>query len=156
MHTSYSYNICILRILYYYVLCVLYYICNEAQQNLRARLESRKSGLNPPPPHTHHHHQYSSTDRSKAAFLLWFLTVVCSCCPYLYFGSPIMWVSLGSWMTTCLGKSCSFDLPRVSFVNCCAFMYFLFISLLVWGQDMGSDCGSSWSLLIVLLYLSSS
>ena len=22
--------------------------------------------------------------------LLWFLTVTCSCCPYLYFGSPIM------------------------------------------------------------------
>ena len=30
-----GYNICILRILYYCVLCVLYYICNEAQQNLR-------------------------------------------------------------------------------------------------------------------------
>ena len=34
-------------------------------------------------------------------------------------------------MTTCLGKSCSFDLPRVPFVNCCAFMYFVVISLLV-------------------------
>ena len=22
--------------------------------------------------------------------LLWFLTVTCSCCPYLYFGSPVM------------------------------------------------------------------
>ena len=30
-----GYNICILRILYYCVLCVLYYICNEAQKNLR-------------------------------------------------------------------------------------------------------------------------
>ena len=33
-------------------------------------------------------------------------------------------------MTTCLGKSCSFGLPRVPFVNCCQFMY-LIISLLV-------------------------
>ena len=33
-------------------------------------------------------------------------------------------------MTTCLGKSCSFGLPRVPFVNCCQFMYFV-ISLLV-------------------------
>ena len=30
----------------------------------------------------------------------------------------------------CLGKSCSFGLPRVSFVNCCQFMY-LIISHLV-------------------------
>ena len=62
--------------------------------------------------------------------LLWFLTVTCSCCPYLYFGLPIMWVTyLGSWMTTCLGKNCSFGWPRVPFVNC-QFMY-LVISLLV-------------------------
>ena len=33
-------------------------------------------------------------------------------------------------MTTCLGKSCSFGLPRVPFVNCCQFMY-LVISLLI-------------------------
>ena len=26
-------------------------------------------------------------------------------------------------MTTCLGKSCTFGLPRVPFVNCCQFMY---------------------------------
>ena len=26
-------------------------------------------------------------------------------------------------MTTCLGKSCSFGLPCVPFVNCCQFMY---------------------------------
>ena len=32
-------------------------------------------------------------------------------------------------MTICLGKSCSFGLPRVPFVNCCQFMY-LVISLL--------------------------
>ena len=31
-------------------------------------------------------------------------------------------------MNTCLGKSCSFGLPRVPFVNCCQFMY-LVISL---------------------------
>ena len=61
-------------------------------------------------------------------------------CPYLYFGSPIMWVTyLGSWMTTWLGKSSSFGLPRVPFVNRCEFMY-LVTSHLFWGQDMGSDC----------------
>ena len=46
----------------------------------------RKTGLRPPP-------QYSNTDRSKAVLLLWFLTVTCSCCPYLYFGSTIMLVT---------------------------------------------------------------
>ena len=30
--------------------------------------------------------------QSKFKLLLWFLTVTCSSCPYLYFGSPIMWV----------------------------------------------------------------
>ena len=33
---------------------------------------------------------YFNTDRSKAVLLLWFLTVTCSCCPYLYFDSAIM------------------------------------------------------------------
>ena len=33
-------------------------------------------------------------------------------------------------MATCLGKSWSFGLPRVPFVNCCQFMY-LVVSLLV-------------------------
>ena len=37
----------------------------------------------PPPPHTHTH---------RAVLLLWFLTVIGSCCPYLYFGSPIILV----------------------------------------------------------------
>ena len=32
------------------------------------------------------------TDRSKAVLLLWFLTVTCSCCLYLYLGSAIMLV----------------------------------------------------------------
>ena len=31
-------------------------------------------------------------------------------------------------MTTCLGKSCSFGLPRVLFVNCCQFMYLVISS----------------------------
>ena len=39
-------------------------------------------------------------------------------------------------MTTCLGKSCSFGLPRVPFVNCCQFMY-LVISLLVFRAGCG-------------------
>ena len=34
-----------------------------------------------------------NTDRSKAVLLSWFLTVTCSCCPYLYFGSAIMLVT---------------------------------------------------------------
>ena len=90
--------------------------------DLRARLGTRKTGLNP---------QYFNSDRSNAVFLLWFLTVTCSCFSYLYFGSPIMWVAyLGSWMNTFLGKSCSFGLPRMPFVNCCQFMY-LVVSLLV-------------------------
>ena len=93
-------------------------------EKLRARLGTCKIGLSPT--------QYSNTDRSKAILLLWFLTVTGSCCPYLYFGSPIMWVTayLGRWMITCLGKSCPFRLPRLPFVNCCQFM-FLVISLLV-------------------------
>ena len=33
------------------------------------------------------------SDRSKAVLLLWFFTVTCSCCPYLYFGSAIMLVT---------------------------------------------------------------
>ena len=37
--------------------------------------------------------QYFNTDRSKAVLLLWFLTVTCSCCPYLYFGSAVMLVT---------------------------------------------------------------
>ena len=32
---------------------------------------------------------------------------------------------LGSWMTTCVGRSCWFGLPRVPFVNCCEFMYLI-------------------------------
>ena len=39
-------------------------------------------------------------------------------------------------MNTCLGKSCSFGLPRVPFVNYCQFMY-LVISLLV----LRTGCG---------------
>ena len=37
--------------------------------------------------------EYFYTDRSKVVRLLWFLTVTCSCCPYLYFGSAIMLVT---------------------------------------------------------------
>ena len=37
--------------------------------------------------------QYFYTDRSKAVLLLWFLTVTCSWCLYLYFGSAIMLVT---------------------------------------------------------------
>ena len=53
-------------------------------------------------------------------------------------------------MTTCLGKYCSIGLPRVPFINCCQLMY-LVIFFWFWGQDVGSDCVGSWSLLIFLL-----
>ena len=53
-------------------------------------------------------------------FILWFS----------YYVSDIFCKILGSWMTTYLGKSCSFCLPRVPFVNCRQFVY-LVISLLV-------------------------
>ena len=46
---------------------------------------------------------------------------------------------LFSWMTTCLGKSCS---PRVPFVNCCQFMYLvLFLWVLRAGyQNQNQNC----------------
>ena len=75
--------------------------------------------------------------------MLWFI---------YYVSGVFLWI-LGGWMTTCLGKSCSFCLPRVPFVGCRQFVY-LVISLFpfwFWGHDMGSDCISSWSLLILLL-----
>ena len=59
-------------------------VCFKPWQKPRARLGPCKTGLCP---------QYFNTDRSKAVLLLWFLTVTCSCCPYLYFGSAIMLVT---------------------------------------------------------------
>ena len=42
----------------------------------------------------YHIYCYYIHDRSKAVLLLWFLnTATCSCCPFLYFGSPIMLVT---------------------------------------------------------------
>ena len=45
-------------------------------------------------------------------------------------------------MTTCLGKNCSFGLPRMIFVNCYQFMY-LVISLLVLRAGYGWDLNVS-------------
>ena len=42
-------------------------------------------------------------------------------------------------MTTYLGKSCSFGLPRVPFVNLCIKLFPFWSG----GQDVGSDCISS-------------
>ena len=39
-------------------------------------------------------------------------------------------------MTTCLGKSCSFGLPRVLFVNCCHFLYLVISLLVLVGSDV--------------------
>ena len=50
-------------------------------------------------------------------------------------------------MTTCLGKSCSFGLPRVPFVNCCQFMY-LVISLLV----LRAGCGLCLYQFLIIAY----
>ena len=55
---------------------------------------------------------------------------------------------LGNWMTTCLGKSCSFGLPRVPFVNCCQFMC-LVISLLF----LRSGCGIWLYQFLIIAYL---
>ena len=51
-------------------------------------------------------------------------------------------------MTTCLGKSCSFGLPRVPFVNYCQFMY-LVISLLV----LRAGCGIWLNRFLIIAYL---
>ena len=51
-------------------------------------------------------------------------------------------------MTTCLGKSCSFGLPRVPFVNCCQFMY-LVVSLLV----LKAGCGIRLYQFRIIAYL---
>ena len=45
-------------------------------------------------------------------------------------------------MTTCLGKSCSFGLPRVPFVNCCQYMYSVF-SYFPFGFE-----GRMWDLIV--------
>ena len=58
-----------------------------------------------------------------------------------------MWI-LGSWMTACMVKSCSFGLPRVPFVNCCQFMY-LVISLLV----LRAGCGIWLYQFLIIAYL---
>ena len=51
-------------------------------------------------------------------------------------------------MTTYLGKSCSFGLPRVPFVNCGQFMY-LVISLLV----LREGCGICLYQFLIIAYL---
>ena len=57
-------------------------------------------------------------------------------------------------MTTYLGKSCSFCLPRVPFVNCRQFMY-LVIPFWFWGQDSLQQRSGSllgWPLIIESSY----
>ena len=89
-------------------------------------------------------HAYSHANRimifRTTMVVFVFLTVTCSCCPYLYFGSAIMlvtyFVNFRYLNDHYLGKSCSFGSPRVPFVNCRQFMY-LVISLLV----LRAGCG---------------
>ena len=59
-------------------------VCFEPWQKPRAKLGSRKTGLSPPV------FQYWPFQGGTSVV---FLTVACSCCPYLYFGSPIMLVT---------------------------------------------------------------
>ena len=49
-------------------------------------------------------------------------------------------------MTTCLGKSCSFGLPSVLFVNCCQFMYSILL---------GFE-GRIWDLIVQFLIIAES
>ena len=75
-------------------------------------------------------------------FLLILVLALCIYTLVTYF------VNLGNRMTTCLGKSCSFGLPRVPFVNCCQFMY-LVIYLLV----LRAGCGISLYQYLIIAYL---
>ena len=45
-------------------------------------------------------------------------------------------------MTTCLGKSRSFGLPRVPFVNCCQFMYYFLFGFdgRIWDLIVSENC----------------
>ena len=54
-------------------------------------------------------------------------------------------------MTTCLGKSCSFGLPHIPFVNCCQFMY-LVISLLLLALRAGYGIWLYQFLIITYLF----
>ena len=63
----------------------------------------------------------------------------------------VMWVTyfkFRCWMTTCLGKSCSFGLSRVPFVNGCQCMY-LVLSLLV----LRTGYGIWWYQFMIIVYL---
>ena len=102
-------------------------VCFKPWQKPRARLGIRKTGLSPPPSIL-----ILTIPRRYfccGSLLLLVLAVRIYTLIQLLCWWHILWI-LGSWMTTCLGKSCSFGLPRVSFVNCCQFMY-LVIFLLV-------------------------
>ena len=74
-----------------------------------------------------------------SVFILWFS---------YYVSDIFFFLILGSWMSTYLGKSCSFGLPRVPFVNCRQFMY-LVISLLV----LRAGCGIWLYQFLIIAYL---
>ena len=63
---------------------IIHYSCHITEAE--GEVGYRKTGLSPP-------HYFYYTGRSKAVLLLWLLTVTCSCCPYLYYGSAIMLVT---------------------------------------------------------------
>ena len=72
-------------------------------------------------------------------FMLWFT----------YYVSDILFkLSLGSWMTTCLGKSCSFGLLPVPFKNCSQFMY-----LVLSFSDLRTGYGIWLYQFLILAYL---
>ena len=49
-------------------------------------------------------------------------------------------------MTICLGKSCSFGLPQVPFVNCCQFVSFCVFSYFPLGFE-----GRMWDLIVLIV-----
>ena len=49
---------------------------------------------------------YRQFAKGNKVLLLWFLTVTCSCCPYLYFGSAIMLVTYFSKFVQAVYREC--------------------------------------------------
>ena len=119
-------------------------LTNDTVPGQASWLGTRKTGLSPPV-FLYWPFQGGTSDVVPycylfllSVFILWFS----------YYVSDIILQILGTWMTTCLGKRCSFCLPRVPFVNCRQFMY-LVISLLV----LKAGCGIWLYQFLIIAYL---
>ena len=62
---------------------IIHYSCHITEAGVEVGIPL--NGLIPP--------KCFCADRSKAALLLWFLVVACSCCPCLCFGSAVVLVT---------------------------------------------------------------